>query len=80
MAVLPRFKIYNAHNKYVGCVKEASDAAALASVLGDGSTVRDGHKKSDIIWNEGSEVISAGESYIDAADIMQKRLSSGETE
>lgn len=68
MAASPQWKIYR-EGEYVGCCKYAEDAAALVSV--SGGVVKHGH--SLIVWREGHEEFSAGESYDRAAEIMQKR-------
>jgi hypothetical protein len=65
MAATPRFKVYSGAQEYVGAVKYAEDAAALASLHGPGSTVRDGHRK--IVWTaEESGMVS----YDEAAEAI----------
>jgi hypothetical protein len=73
MAASPRYKIYF-HNTYEGSTKDPDRAAMLVACLGEGSDVRDGHRKKDIIWREGSEAFSAAESYDGAADVMTERI------
>lgn len=70
MAATPQWKIYNG-TEYVAACKYAEDAAALVSCLGDAATVRVGHRK--IVWREGHEDRSAGESYDGAALVMHQR-------
>lgn len=71
MAGSPKYKIYTSGKEYVASVKDLEDAAALAALRGDGTTVRLGH--STVLWTEGQEEIPAGESYDRAAEIMQFR-------
>ena len=74
MAGSPRFKIYPAHHGYEASAKHAEVAAMIAACLGEGSTVRDGHAKRNIVWREGSEAFSASESYDGAAEVMHHRM------
>lgn len=69
MAGSPKFKIYR-DGKYIGCTKYAEDAAALVNV--SGGVVK--HEHRTVLWTEGSEDFSAGESYDGAAEIMERRL------
>ncbi len=71
MAAAPPFKVYTAAGEYVAACKYASDAVAICAISGSG-TVRHGHKH--IVWREGSEEISASESYDQAADIILSRI------
>tara|TARA_R100000030_G_scaffold99091_1_gene89765 strand:+ start:915 stop:1160 length:246 start_codon:yes stop_codon:yes gene_type:complete len=48
MAASPQYKIYQG-SEYLGSLKRPSDAAALLSVLGPGSSVRLGHAKRDTL-------------------------------
>tara|TARA_R100001079_G_scaffold85380_1_gene48156 strand:- start:21 stop:293 length:273 start_codon:yes stop_codon:yes gene_type:complete len=48
MAASPQYKIYQGSD-YLGSLKRPSDAAALLSVLGPGSSVRLGHAKRDTL-------------------------------
>lgn len=68
MAQSPKYKIYRG-KEYVGCVKDAEDAAALVAIQENG-TVRLGH--SIVLWTEGVDG-SAGDSYDVAADKMRER-------
>ena len=67
----PNWKIFNAHKEYVGCMKDPADAAAMASILGEGATVKFTHRI--LVWTEGGETFSAGESYDEAARVMEQR-------
>jgi hypothetical protein len=69
MAQSPQFKIYRG-KEYVAACKYAEDAAIL--VAASGGVVRFGHGL--IVWREGFEAVSAGESYDFAADTMQQRI------
>lgn len=73
MAGTHDYKIYNASNEYVACIKYLEDCAAMVSILGDGATIRYGHNKKGILWTEGNETQSAGESYDHTAAICQQR-------
>ena len=68
-----RFKIYSVDDEYIASAKYPIHAATLIGINASG-TVRDGHKKKDIIWNEGFEEFSAAESYHGAALIMVERI------
>lgn len=68
MAASPKYKIYRG-KEYVGCVKDATDAAVLVSVQTDGE-VRLGH--SFVLWREGKDGC-AGESYDTAAELILER-------
>lgn len=48
----------------------AADAAAFVALLGDGSTIKCGHKT---VWREGEEENPAGDSYDRAALVMHER-------
>lgn len=74
MAGSPNLKIYHPVHGYIGCVKFGEDAAALASINGAGTTIRDGHSKKDTVWTEGSESFLAGESYDRVALLIKKRI------
>jgi hypothetical protein len=72
MAASPRFKVYTPSNNYVGCVKHPEDAAVLVNAYGPGATIRDGHRKRDIVWTEGVDG-DAGESYDAVAELVWNR-------
>ena len=74
MAASPPWKIYSAAQEYLGSTVYAEDAAAFVSIQGEGATIRRGHAKKDVVWTEGFEKISAGDSYDEAASIMLQRL------
>jgi len=71
MASTLRFKVYNTAKEYIAAFKYLEDAAAFCTILGDGATIRDGHKT--ILWTEGKEAFSAADSYDQAAEIMSQR-------
>lgn len=73
MAGSPEWKVFR-NGEYVACTKYAEDAAALASIFGNGAEVRHGHGKKDRVWYDGTEEFSAGESYDGAARIMIERV------
>lgn len=72
MASSPIWKVYSSDGEYIGCVKNAEDAACLVALRGDGAKVRYDH--SFVVWNEGHEDQPAGESYDFAADVMLRRV------
>jgi len=65
-----RWVIYDETGTGRAAASSAEDAAMIVAMLGEGSTVRVARR---IVWREGSETISAGESYDDAAYIMRDR-------
>lgn len=69
MAGSPKWKVYR-NGEYIASCKYADDAAALVSL--GGGIVK--HDHSLVVWNEGAESFSAGESYDGAAKIMQDRV------
>lgn len=73
MAAAPRFKIYDAEGNYLGCMKDPSDSAAVVSLYPKGATIRDGHRKKDIVWTEGEDG-DAGESYDHVATTVWRRV------
>lgn len=68
MAASPRFKVYKG-SEYIASCKYADDAAALCRA--DIYTIRDGHTR--IVWDEGNEEFSAGESYDGVAEVVYSR-------
>lgn len=73
MAGTPRYKIYRADGEYVAACKYAEESAMLVSMLGDGTTIRDGHSKAQAVWTEGKERQPAGESYDFVAEVISYR-------
>ena len=71
MASTPKFKIYTASGEYVAATKYAEDAAVLIAVQGNGATVRLNHRRK--LWTEGTESLSAAESYDYAASVINER-------
>jgi hypothetical protein len=76
MAATPRLKCFDADGNYEGSVKHFESAAALMAVLGDGSTVRTGHRKADIIYKEGRDGDSA-ESWDSVSAFVLKGIKVG---
>jgi hypothetical protein len=72
MAGSPVLKVFNPGGKYVASCKHLEDAACLANLYGKGAKVRFGHK-GPILWHEGHEKFSAGESYDGAGRVMWER-------
>jgi hypothetical protein len=64
-------KIYSADGEYVASCKYCEDAAALVAMRGDGTTIRYGYSRQNIVWTEGKETQPAGESY----DFVAKTIS-----
>jgi len=50
MAASPRFKIFHADGQYEASAKKPIVAVSAALGLGKGATVRDGYKKTQIVW------------------------------
>jgi hypothetical protein len=71
MAGSPKYKVYSPSKEYIASCKHAEGAACLVGMYGDGSTVRLGH--GPIIWSEGAEDFSGGNSYDGAAAVMHER-------
>ena len=77
MAATPRLKVHNPNGEYIASCKHYEDAACLAALYGAGAVIKhaDLSRMNEVIWREGSERIAAGESYDEAASIMQARVS-----
>jgi hypothetical protein len=73
MAASPGLKVFNPSGEYVASCKFAEDAAAIVAIYGDGAEIRIGHKKTDCVWREGSEVQPAGESFDQVALTVCRR-------
>jgi hypothetical protein len=64
------WKVYKG-TELVASTKYAEEAAAVVSLSGDGGTVkRDGR----VVWREGKEQMSAGDSYDFATEVMHNRV------
>lgn len=72
MAASPSWKVYNAAKEYRAACKAIEEAAVLVAFLGDGATIRCEH--SLVVWTEGAEDQSAGESYDHVAEVASRRL------
>ena len=68
MAGAPRFKVFHFGN-YVAACGSGEIAAAVASMTGEGVVKVEGR----IVWREGKEDFSGGDSYDAAGDIMRAR-------
>ena len=64
-----RYKVY-VDGKYIAAARYAEDAANIASCYADGII----KYVSWIVWKEGKEAFSCGESYDGAARIMHGRI------
>ena len=73
MAATPRFKVFDSEGVYQAACKRPEEAAAVVALLGQGATIRDGHTKKDIVWHEGAEDQTAGESYDFVASKVYER-------
>ena len=71
MGASPQFKIYTGDNRYIGCMKEIEDCAAVIALRGEG-TIRLGH--SWVLWREDSESQPAGDSFDFVAEVCHQRL------
>ena len=74
MASAPQWKVFNPQGEYVAACKHVEDAACLVAMYGDGAEIRHGHSPRDFVWCEGSETLSAGESYDGVADVVAARV------
>lgn len=72
MAAAPRWKLYGSNGEYQAACKEIEAAAAVVTLYGEGSTIRDGHVK--VVWTEGKDG-SAGNSYDYVGDVVYSRTS-----
>lgn len=70
------WKVYGSDGRKEGEAVYGEMAAAMVAVLGDGATVRTGGGQ--VVWREGAEEQSAGESYDTAALTMCERGHSGD--
>lgn len=73
MARSPRYKVYSAEGEYIAACKFAEDAAAIVASY-EGGTIRDGHRK--VVWHEGHEAETAGNSYDAVAQTVYERVGS----
>jgi hypothetical protein len=71
MAGTPKFKISDQFGTYVAATVDATLAAAVVALLGEGAKVK---VYGRIVWREGFEAISAQESYDVAAETMDARI------
>lgn len=76
MAASPKYKVYNPGGEYVASCKYVEAAAAVVALYGSGATIRVGHSKRSIVWQEGTDG-DAGESYDVVAEIVYQRESRG---
>ena len=65
------FKVYNEGGVFEAQAKHAEVAAAIVALLG--GVIKYGSSRI-IVWREGSETVSASESYDEAAEIMWSRI------
>ena len=72
MSASPEFKVYSPTGEYVASCKHPEDAAAIISSYGRGATIRYRHRR--LLWEEGKEIIPAGESYDRVNEIVTARL------
>ncbi len=71
MAASPKWKVY-CGTEYRGCMKYAEDAAALCDLFGPEGTIRRGHAKRDIVWDNAVDG-DAGDSYDETASVCRER-------
>ena len=72
MAGSPQFKVYNSRGEYIAACKHVEDAAMIVAGHGEGATIR--HQHGPILWSEGEEDMTAGESYDHVAQVCADRL------
>jgi len=73
MAGAPQFKVYTPEGEYVAACKLPEDAAAVVAAYGPGATIRNGHRKKDVVYTEGVDG-DAGDSYDEVARIVHERV------
>ena len=71
MAATPKYKVYNPSGAYVASCKHAEDAAAIVNLYGNGAQIRIGHSR--VVWHEGHEKETAGNSYDIVAQTVHER-------
>ena len=71
MSGAPGWKVYDSRGEYRAACKYAEEAACLVALLGDGATIRNGHRSK--VWTEGAEEQSAAESYDFVAERCRAR-------
>lgn len=72
MAAAPKYKVYDAHGEYIGCVKYLEDAAVLVGICGRGAGAKVKAHHTLVLWTEGIDG-EAADSYDEAASIMGQR-------
>ncbi len=72
MANTPPLKIYTKDGEYIASFKHGEDAAILVAVLGEGTQIRNGH--ASVVWEEGKEEQTAGESYDFVTETIWERI------
>ena len=72
----PRFKIYDNIRGYIGSTKELIDAANLLVSLSEGGSIRNGHRRMDVLFDyDPNEWVIPGPNLPEAiADMCHKNL------
>lgn len=73
MAASPQFKIYDQQGTYQAACHEVEAAAVLVTFYQEGSTIRHGHSKKDIVWTEGLDGC-ASDSYDETGQAIYSRI------
>jgi len=73
MSGTPQIKVFDHSGAYQAACKEIAAAAILVEFYGEGSTIRFGHAKADIVWTEGQEGQPATENYDHVAEVAAAR-------
>lgn len=73
MARARPYQVYDDNGVYQAACMDTFLAASVVNMLGDGASVRLGRSARLLLWAEGHEEISAGESYDRAAEIIAYR-------
>lgn len=73
MSGTPQIKLFDPQGAYQAACKEIAAAAILVEFYGEGSTIRFGHAKADIVWTEGQEGQPATESYDYVTSVTDER-------
>jgi prefoldin subunit 5 len=73
MAATPEWKVHNAAGEYKAACKDIEDAACLVGLYGNGAFIKNRWRHPGKLWVEGSEEVSASESYDQVAQTVWER-------
>lgn len=72
MGASPKYKVYNPRGEYVASCKYPELAAAVVALYGQGATIRLGHSKRSVVWEDGVDG-DASDSYDAVAEMVYGR-------